>query len=307
MALVSLKIGKDDEVIVPSLTFIAPVNAVSYVSATPVFVDIEDTYLGMNIEEIKNKVTDKTKAIIYVHLFGITKNLNDLKNFCKIKGIYLIEDVAESIGGSIDGKHAGDFGDLAIYSFYGNKIISSGEGGAISTNNLDLAQSIRILRNHGMSPKNKYYFEHIGYNYRMTNVSAAILLAQIYRFYAMFARRKDLFARYDKVIDKFTKVRSIEKNKLLNVSPWLYPLICESNEMRNNLMTELKIEGIETRPFFIPIHTLPMYKNHSNDGLSKSIDVANRGLCLPTSSAFSSREINYVIKKLKKVLKKYDS
>lgn len=306
LALASLNIGRDDEVIVPTFTFIAPVNAVKYVSASPVFVDVEYSSLGMNIRDIKNKVTKKTKAIIYVHLFGITKDLTELKKFCDDRGIYLIEDVAEALLGSANGKFAGEYGHLAIYSFYGNKIVTSGEGGAVATNNANLAAKIRILKNHGMSTSNKYFFEQLGYNYRMTNVSAAILCAQIYRLSAMVKKRNYLFESYDKVLLNFTKFKSIEKREGLIISPWLYPLICHTKEICDGVTQDLKKLGIETRPFFVPIHTLPMYQDTKNHNLQKSIDLSSRGLCLPTSSAFSTRENKYLMKSLKMVLQKYE-
>jgi perosamine synthetase len=307
LALLSLDVKGSDEVIVPSLTFIAPVNAVKYVGATPVFADIKITSLGMDPLNIKNLVSSKTKAIIYVHLYGIPNDLRNLKEFCIQKGIYLIEDCAECFDGSISGIKAGETADISTFSFYGNKIITSGEGGAVCTNNEEIAKKIRTLKNHGMSANKKYYFEIIGFNFRMTNISAALLYAQLKRFNKMKLKRLIMYKKYNELLDNFKNFRTFNVDKNINISPWLFPLICPSEKIRDSIIHDLRVCGIETRPFFIPIHTLPIYSEYNDlTNLENSINISKVGLSLPTSSDFNYFEIKYIIRILYKILQKYE-
>ncbi|NQU99168.1 MAG: DegT/DnrJ/EryC1/StrS aminotransferase family protein, partial [Parcubacteria group bacterium] len=179
LALKALKISKGDEVIVPDLTFIATANVVTYCNAKPIFIDSNPDYWCIDPEKIEEKITTKTKAIIPVHLYGHPCDMDAITKIAKKYGLYVIEDAAEAHGAGYKGKKVGSFGDISCFSFYGNKIITTGEGGMCLTNNQKLAERMKILRDHGMSPDKRYWYDVIGFNYRMTNIQAAIGVAQL--------------------------------------------------------------------------------------------------------------------------------
>ncbi|MBC7334373.1 MAG: DegT/DnrJ/EryC1/StrS aminotransferase family protein, partial [Actinobacteria bacterium] len=200
LALKSLGIEKNDEVIVPVLTFAATANAVIYCNAKPVFVDIHPKYWCIDPQKIEEKITEKTRAIIPVHLYGHPCDMDWITDIAEDHGLYVVEDAAESHGAEYKGKKVGTFGDIACFSFYGNKIITTGEGGMCITNNEELAKEMRILRDHGMRPDKKYWHDKIGFNYRMTNLQAALGIVQL--------------KKLDKFINKKRKIAKIYRKNL---------------------------------------------------------------------------------------------
>jgi perosamine synthetase len=214
----------------------------------------------------------------------------------------LIEDVAEAPFAKRDGHQAGELGDIATFSFFGNKIISSGEGGAVTTSNQELLMKMKILRSQGMDPNTRYFFSEIGFNYRLTNVAAAILVGQLERLSEMWERRMLLYSSYKEVLQKFDflELQNVEENEV--VSPWLFPVLLDSETRRNTIMARLLDCGIDSRPFFIPVHSLPMYRSIPIRGDMKiTDDIAYRGMNLPTSSAFSELEIQTLLIGIQKV------
>ncbi|NQV08592.1 DegT/DnrJ/EryC1/StrS family aminotransferase, partial [Candidatus Woesearchaeota archaeon] len=179
LALVALGIKKGDEVIVPNFTFVATANAVVYVGGVPVFVDADKETWNIDVDKIEEKITSKTKAIIPVNIYGHPCDMNKIMDIAKKHNLYVIEDCAESHGAEYNGEKTGSFGDISCFSFYGNKIITTGEGGMCVTNNKELAEKMSMLKDHGMKPERRYWHETIGFNYRMTNIQAAIGLAQL--------------------------------------------------------------------------------------------------------------------------------
>lgn len=309
LALLAVGVEENDEVIVPSLTYVASVNCIRYLGATPVFIDINISDWGLNVELVEKAISKKTKAVIAVHLYGKPCLIDELRLICDKYGIYLIEDVAEAPTGKLKNRNLGSFGHVSTYSFFGNKIISSGEGGCLVTNDSSILNRINLLKNQGVDPLNRYNFKEIGYNYRLTNISAAILVAQLERLEEMLQRRFDLFNNYKSIINNYDFFEIIEEDDDKVISPWLFSVTFRTNSnFRDRLIAKLNEIGIETRPFFIPVHLLKPYTLLNNkkiySQLSNSISISERGISLPTSSAFSKNEIDYILSNLEKILKK---
>ncbi|MFH1153096.1 MAG: DegT/DnrJ/EryC1/StrS aminotransferase family protein, partial [Pseudomonadota bacterium] len=200
LALLALGIGKSDEVIVPTLTYIATVNAVAYVGAKPIFADSERGTWQIDPEDVKRKITPRTKAVIVVHLFGYPADMARIMDIAAQNGLHVIEDCAEAFGTQIQGKTVGTFGDIATFSFYGNKTITTGEGGIVATNTLNLHEKVCHLKGQGLSRNRFYWHDALGYNYRMTNICAAIGLAQLERADEIIEKKIRLALKYDEVL-----------------------------------------------------------------------------------------------------------
>lgn len=258
LALVTLGIGQGDEVIVPSFTYIASVSTICHAGATPVFVDsLEDTW-QMNPEDVKRKITSKTRAIMVVHLYGQTCEMDELVSIAKENNIFLIEDCAEAFGSKYNNKMAGSFGDIACFSFYGNKTITTGEGGMVVTNDETLWDRAYHLRMHGLAKYRQYWHDVLGFNYRMTNICAAIGLAQLENAKEKIFKKRELAEKYTELLKDLPVKPHLEKEGTVHTY-WMYSILVETPEMRENLREYLKNKSIETRPTFYPVHTMPMF------------------------------------------------
>lgn len=304
LALETLKIGKGDEVIIPDLTFIATANAVSYTGAKSIPVDIDPNNLCINPEQIKKAITSKTKAIMPVHIYGHPADMDAINAIAKENGLVVIEDAAEAHGAEYKGQVVGGLSDFGVFSFYGNKIITTGEGGMLVTNNKEFYERAKFLRDHAMSPDRRYYHPEIGFNYRMTNIQAAMGLAQMKRIKDILKHRENLFSWYKKYLDADKTIR------LNYTEPWAknaYWLICieidalEGNNKRSLLMDDLKAKGIDTRPYFIPVSGMPMYKNRKNPISEKKSSI---GLNLPTYFALTEEDVEHICNILNSEIKK---
>ncbi len=286
LALTALGISKGDEVIVPDLTFIATANAVTYCNAKPIFVDSHPEYWGIDPEKIEEKITKNTKAIIPVHLYGHPCNMDPIMDIAEDYELYVIEDVAEAHGAEYKGKKVGSFGDISCFSFYGNKIITTGEGGMCITNNKELAEKMRVLRDHGMNPNKKFWHDVIGFNYRMTNMQAAVGLAQLQKLDEFIEKRRQIAKWYEDGLEEFAKEGKITLHPEMSWAKcvyWMYSILINRDKFgitRDELMKKLEENGIETRPFFYPIHVMPPYKN--NEGFPVAEEVARKGINLPS-------------------------
>lgn len=307
LALKALEIKKGDEVIVPTLTFVATANAVKYCNAKPVFVDSHPEYWCVDPEKIEEKINKNTKAIIPVHLYGHPCDMDWIRDIAEDRGLYVIEDCAEAHGAEYKGKKVGSFGDIACFSFYGNKIITTGEGGICITNNEELAEKMLILRDHGMSKERKYWHEVVGFNYRMTNLQAAIGVAQL--------KKLDTFVKTKRQIAKWysEELKELEEKGLIKLHPemnwakcvyWMYSILVEDKAKfsRDELMKMLEKHGIETRPFFFPMHKLPMY-NNNNEKVPIAEELARKGLNLPSSVNLTLDNISYICNTINTILK----
>lgn len=302
LALTALGIGKGDEVIIPTLTFIATANAVTYCNAKPVFVDSHPEYWCMDPEKIEERITENTKAIICVHLYGHPCDMDWIKDIAEAHNLYIIEDAAEAHGAEYKGRKVGSFGDISCFSFYGNKIITTGEGGMCLTNDEELAEKMKMLRDHGMSKEKKYWHEVVGFNYRMTNMQAAVGVAQLKKLDKFIEKKRRIARWYEEGL------RDLAEKGVVKLHPempwakcvyWMYSILIEDKYgiTRDKLMEKLEKNGIETRPFFYPIHEMPPYK--SSESLDIAEKLSRRGMNLPSGLMSSKSEINKVIRSIR--------
>ena len=298
LALLGLGLQPGDEVIVPSLTFIATANAVRYVGANPIFVDVDPKTWCLDPRLIAERVTSRTKGIVAVHLYGHPADMDAIQEIADAYRLWVVEDAAEAPWGKYKGRKVGGLADLGTFSFYGNKIITSGEGGAVSVKDKKLETQLRMLRGQGMDPQRRYFFPIIGHNFRMTNICAALLCAQLERATKMLEKRRRIFSQYKEELRKIPGIEFQPVAEWAELSPWLFCCLVNEKEFGRNseeVMDELARRGIETRPFFIPIHTLPPYRC---DGAVLSLpvteDLARRGVSLPTHSQLSEAQISQI-------------
>ena len=300
LALVALGIGPGDEVIVPTLTYIASVNAIIYTGATPIFVDSISETWQMDPSDIERKISSKTKAIMVVHLYGHSCDMDAIKTIGDKNNLFLIEDCAEAFGSLYKGKHVGTFGDIATFSFFGNKTITTGEGGMVVTNNQTLLDRSLHFKGQGLAKHRQYWHDVIGYNYRMTNICAAIGLAQLEQAKVFLNRKRDIAKLYEKNLEG-SVYEFHKEHKDVSHSYWMCSVLVSENLQRDELMKFLAIEGIETRPLFYPVHTMPMFSKAFQKH-SVSEDLGWRGINLPSYPGLSDEEITFVTNAMFKFL-----
>lgn len=297
-------IGSGDEVIVPSETFVASANAVVYTGATPVFCEIDEKSWVIDVADALARVTPKTKAIIGVDLFGVVADYDGLRAGLKNLGredVKIIEDAAEAAGSTSRGRPTGSLGDAAIFSFFGNKTITTGEGGAVTTDDVALGARMKFLKNHGMDSKRRYYHPELGFNYRMTNLQAAVGFAQVEHASELFARKQRVHARYRAALAGIPGLRFAEIPAEQNVVPWLHALVddkLESEAARDAFLARMMERGVETRPFFVPLHTFPYLADTPVAGvgaLPRTEAITARGICLPSGAGLGDAEIDRVV------------
>jgi perosamine synthetase len=305
ISLIALGIGAGDEVILPAITFVATANAVRYVGATPIFVDIDPDTWNIDPAEIEKAITPKTKAIIPVHLYGNPCDMNTIMDIAKKHNLYIIEDACESLGATYQGKHTGKIGDIGCFSFNGNKIITTGGGGMVATNDDEIARKIRYLI-HQAKPD----FQEVGFNYSMTNIEAALGLAQMEKL-KEFSRTKIFFnGLYSNLRSGITQKVIFNENTYSNC--WFTAIKLDIRKIGKTIpqiQEELKQYGIPTRRIFEPITSFKPYHVKQNVydklntviKLSNSYDLYNNGLCLPSSTKNSIEDIEFVCEKLKEV------
>lgn len=304
LALASLGIGAGDEVIVPTLTFIATANAVFYTGAHVTFVDSELDTWDISPLEIEKAVTNKTKAIIPVHLYGQPCKMNEIMEIAKKHSLYVIEDAAEAHGAKYKNRIVGTIGDIGCFSFYGNKIITTGEGGMLVTDNEKIYEKARILRDHGMSPEKKYWHTCIGFNYRLTNLQAAVGCAQLEQFDRILEFKKKAAKFYYKNLFGEDRITVPPENNWSESVYWMFSIVLNEGKIgsgkRDKIIKILSEHNIECRPFFYPIHKMPPYKNiktfHNAEYLSKN------GISLPSYVGINENEIKNICDEVKLVL-----
>lgn len=294
LSLVALGIGAGDEVIIPNFTFVATANAVTYTGARVITVDIQEDTLCIDPGAVEKAITAKTKAIIPVHMYGHPADMSKINLIAKKNSLFVIEDCAEAHGAEIQGKKVGVFGDVGTFSFYGNKIMTSGEGGMVTTNNTKVYQKMKFLRDHAMSKNRRYWHEELGFNYRMTNLQAALGLAQLERIDELLAKKNQIFAWYKEGFKGIQNIKlNIEKVGYKNVY-WLVCLevIGYDESQRDELINRLKMKGIDSRPFFYPMSQMPMY-DHVNTPVTYKI--FQRGLNLPSYFDLTKKDVDRVV------------
>lgn len=257
-ALLALGIGAGDEVIVPTLTYVASVNAIRYVGATPVFCDSETAYWQIDASKMESLITSRTKAIMVVHLYGHPSPMVEICGLAKKYNLFIVEDCAEALGARIGTRWVGGFGHIATYSFFGNKTITTGEGGMVATNDSQLAAQVKKIKSQGLSGTREYWHDIIGHNFRMTNLTAAIGCAQMEKFDIFLKEKRKLAIRYQEALKDTPLVFLGEKAGYTNAYWMVSAIASNENELRG-LREHLKLKGIETRPLFPPVHLMPMY------------------------------------------------
>lgn len=300
LALLALDVRPGDEVLVPSMTYIATANAVRYVGAEPVFVDVDPQTWCMDPQQIEAAITPRTKGIIPVHLYGHPADMDAINHVAGVHGLWVVEDAAEAHLATYKGRTVGSLASLATFSFYGNKIFTCGEGGAVTVNNPQLELRTRTLRGQGMDPNRRYHFPVTGYNFRITNVACAMLCAQLERAEAIIERRRAIFARYRRELSGVPGVGMQPVAPWAQAAPWLFSATIDDRAFgwtRDELMNELAAAGIETRPFFRPLHGLPPFREMSRrrgERLPVTDSLGEVGLNLPTFTAMTDEQVSSV-------------
>ncbi|PKQ17188.1 MAG: hypothetical protein CVT67_01735 [Actinobacteria bacterium HGW-Actinobacteria-7] len=291
LVLVALGVGPGDEVIVPTLTYVASVNAIAYTGATPVFVDCHPDYWNLDPELIEERITANTKAIMVVHLYGHPADMDPIMEISRTHGIPVIEDAAEAHGAEYRGRRVGCFGLAGSYSFFGNKIITTGEGGMVVTSDAHFAGVCRHLRGQGVSPTRTYWHDVVGFNYRMTNIAAALGCAQLERIQSTISRKREIAKRYEAALGGLRGIVLQTEMPWATSVYWMVSILVE-NGLRDEMMLHLRSNGVETRPFFYPAHTLPMYDR--GEAFPVSERVAAAGVNLPSFPDLTDDEVDSI-------------
>jgi perosamine synthetase len=303
LALAALDIGPGDEVIIPTHTMIATPNSIRYTGAKPVLVDSELKTWNMDPDLIEEKITKRTKAIMPVHTYGHPCDMDAIMKLAKKYSLYVVEDAAEAHGAIYKGRKIGSIGDAACFSFYANKIITSGEGGMVTTNDKKLAEKMQLLKNHAFSDERHFWHKLLGFNYRMTNIQAAIGLAQTENFEKLANKRIENAMLYNSLLKEIEEITLPPSTKGIKNVYWMYGILLKnlSKVTRDTLRYELASRGIETRTFFIPIHRQPVYKGWFKGSYPNSEYLCTNGLYLPSSTSLSEKEIRYVARTIKEI------
>jgi perosamine synthetase len=294
LALAALGITAGDEVIVADLTFVASANAVAYTGATPVMVDIDADTLCISAAAVERAITPRTRAIMPIHLYGHPADMDPILAIAAKRGLLVIEDAAEAHGAEYRGRRVGSLGRCGVFSFYGNKIITTGEGGMITTDDEELYLKAKRLRDHAMSPTRRYWHEEVGFNYRMTNLQAALGVAQLERIDELMQKRRDIMGWYREELGSQPGLR------LNRSAPWartVYWLVCmevESfdDESRMRFMSALRERGVDSRPYFYPVSDMPMHGSRFPTPVAHRISRA--GVNLPSYVQLTRDEVRHI-------------
>jgi len=299
LALHCLDIGPGDEVIVPTFTYIASVNTIAQTGAKPVFAESRFGDWLLDPADIERRITPRTKAIMAVHLYGAACNMEEICAVAKRNNLKVIEDCAEALGTRIDGHHVGTLGDIGTFSFFGNKTVTTGEGGMVIANDRDLALRLRRVKGQGQSLDRRYWHDILGFNYRMTNIAAAIGCAQIERVDAILARKYEIAQSYRRIA-RYLPVEFQVATQNVVSSDWLVSLLLPKGTDRDRLMQTMDAQGVETRPVFFPAHHMPMYL--SPDRFPVAEEISARGLSLPSFPTLSEEQVGKVVEALSAAL-----
>jgi perosamine synthetase len=301
LALAALGIGEGDEVIVPDLTFAASANTVIHLGARPVLVDVDPQTWCVSAELIEKAITPRTRAIMPVHVFGRPAPMTEIRELAKARGLFVIEDAAEAHGARYDGKPVGSFSDVSSFSFFANKIVTTGEGGICLTNDADLAARMRMLRDHGMRPDRRYWHEEPGFNFRMTNLQASIGCAQIERMDELLAMRAGVHAVYERLLAGVPGVEfPAPMSPRAEPVTWFSCALTPAGK-RPQLIAACKEVGIDLRPFFNGLSMMPAYRRYARVCPNSSM-LSKSGVNLPTSRRVTEENAERLAAAFRKVL-----
>ncbi|AEB75681.1 LegC family aminotransferase [Clostridium botulinum] len=305
LALLTLGIGSGDEVIVPSMTFISPVNTVKYVGATPVFCDVcRDTFV-MDASKIEELITSKTKAIIPVHIYGHPVDMDKVMKLAKKYNLYVIEDATEALGSKYKGKNVGTIGDIGAFSFNGNKLITTGAGGMFVTNNEEYGKRAKFLSTQTkVVLENKaFYHPEVGYNFRMPNLLAAFGVAQLENIDEYLKIKRENANYYNELLKDVKGITlPVEKEWAKNCY-WLYSILVEDDFKitRDELIKILSENGIESRPFFMPVHDMPPYEQCLHGSMDVTNEISAKGINIPSSVSLTKENIEFICSVIKSI------
>ena len=293
-ALKALGIGEGDEVIVPNMTFIASANAVIFAGATPVLCDVDKDSLCMSAEEASKVITSKTKAIMPVHLYGKSCDMDSLKELAISHDLKIIEDAAQGMGVLYKGQHVGTFGDAGVLSFYANKTITCGEGGVVLSPNEKVIKDCYKMKNHGRSGKGVFVHESIGFNFCFTEMQAAVGISQLHKLKKVIKKKNEIFEFYYKNI-KNSFLQQIPTNHKTTPVHWFTSFFTDHKE---KLISYLKDNGIQTREFFYPLNKQPCYLNSELINTGSKLPISEKafesGISLPSSYNISKKQLKYI-------------
>ena len=307
-AAAALKLKAGDEVIMPTFTIISCASAITRLGATPVLVDCDAKTWNMNPADIEARVTPKTKAIMVVHLYGLPVNMDPVLAVANRHKLRIIEDAAEMIGQTYRGRPCGSFGDLSTFSFYPNKHVTTGEGGMIVTDDDDLAERCRSLRNLCFAPPRRFVHEELGWNFRMTNLQAAVGLAQLERLDEFVARKRHSFARYMELLDGVKGLQlPVACTEYADNINWVFGVVLDNDIPfdAHGAMQRLADLGVGTRPFFWPMHEQPVFRRmglFAGERHPNAERIARRGFYLPSGLAVTDEQITRVVEAVKRIL-----
>ena len=302
MALYELGVGKDDEVIVPALTFVATVNPVLYVGATPRFADVDLKTWNIDPAEIEKNITEKTRAIIPVHFYGNSCAMTEIQEIAKKHNIHVIEDATESLGATYKGRYTGTFGDFGCFSFNGNKLITTGGGGMIVGNDMKRLGHIKFLINQARDEKKEYYHSEMGFNKRMTNIGAALGLAQMEKLSGFLEKKRIFNHLYRKELKCIKSIRFQEEYENARSSFWFSCIRFEIELDIVTLQKELRKKNITTRRVFMPVLEFPPYRSYRQSDYENCYRIYEKSLCLPSSTLNTEEDIVRVCRTLKFLL-----
>lgn len=295
--LLALGIGPGDEVIMPTLTYIATANVVKYCGGTPVFVDSEPDTFNMDPKKLEDAITPKTKVIMPVHLYGLASNMDEICAIAEKHNITVVEDAAEAHGAEINGRKVGTFGKAASFSFFGNKVITCGEGGMIVTDDEDFYIKMKHIKSQGVDPNKRYWHDIVGYNYRMTNMQAAIGLGQLENINWHIEQRKRVADLYKKYLGGKTEYMVMQKvPEGYKHVYWMNNVILQDTvkKTRDEVMNVMEtVYNIEMRPVFYPMHIMPPYYDETVS-CPVAEKISARGISLPSHALLSEEDIKYI-------------
>ncbi len=303
-ALISKNIREQDEIIVPSFTFVSTVNSVLFVNGKPVFSDIEDETFGLDPSKLSKSISSRTKAIIPVDVGGLSCNIEEIKEIAEKNNLFIIEDAAESLGTTIHGKKVGSFSDVSIFSFCGNKVLTTGEGGAVVTNNKETYEKIKLIRSHGRLDKGKYFddtsmpnYRSIGYNWRMSSITAALGISQIKKLDKIIKKRKDNAHEISSKLSKYKEIKVPNPPSGFEHIYQMYTIRLPNKEIRDRLQNHLTKKRIFSKVYFKPVHLYHFYQKFNNGDvdLSKTMQLFDQVLTLPLYPNMTKEEKEYLI------------
>lgn len=308
LAFYVLGLGRGDEVIIPTFTMIAAANMLYHLGVKSVFVDADPATWTINVAEIEKKITPRTKAIVAIHIYGHPCDMDAIQKIAKKHNLWVIEDAAEAHGAEYKGRKIGSLGDIACFSFYGNKIITTGEGGMLTTNNEEIARKARIIRDHGFSETARFFHEYAAFNYRMTNMQAAVGVGQMERFDNLVNWRIKNASLYNKLLSEIPGIQIPPKAPWAKNVYWVYGILVHDNFgiSRDRLRQKLAMAGIETRTFFVPSHLQPVfYNSRRKEKFPVSEKLCQKGLYLPQSSCIKAKDIKFIASTIRNIYKKH--